>query len=154
MPEPEDFVIWACASCGLVVPVEELTEEGAAGRGHVVSGSVPDLCGPVEKKSGVALIATERYRHFEVEGWTAEHDREHVDGELAGAAIAYSLRAIYQAREARGGRSYDARLDFPPTTFWPIGWGDDWKPSDDPIRNLVRAGSLIAAEIDRLLADG
>jgi hypothetical protein len=25
-----------------------------------------------------------------------------------------------------------------------------WKPSTDPIRNLERAGALIAAEIDRL----
>jgi hypothetical protein len=34
-------------------------------------------------------------------------------------------------------------------TDWP--WNDDdWKPSPDPIRNLVKAGALIAAEIDRL----
>jgi hypothetical protein len=33
--------------------------------------------------------------------------------------------------------------------FWP--WDQDWwKPSPDPIRNLVKAGALIAAEIDRL----
>lgn len=35
---------------------------------------------------------------------------------------------------------------------WP--WATDWwKPSDDPITNLVRAGALIAAEIDRLLRE-
>jgi hypothetical protein len=34
---------------------------------------------------------------------------------------------------------------------WPKEWNVDWwKPSDDPIRNLVKAGALIAAEIDRL----
>jgi hypothetical protein len=32
---------------------------------------------------------------------------------------------------------------------WPWDY-DWWKPSDDPIRNLTKAGALIAAEIDRL----
>ena len=33
--------------------------------------------------------------------------------------------------------------------LWP--WSDKWwKPSDDPVRNLVKAGALLAAEIDRL----
>lgn len=32
---------------------------------------------------------------------------------------------------------------------WP--WDEEWwKPSEDPVRNLVKAGALIAAEIDRL----
>lgn len=36
---------------------------------------------------------------------------------------------------------------------WRNGWPWDakwWKPSDDPIKNLVKSGALIAAEIDRL----
>ena len=36
----------------------------------------------------------------------------------------------------------------------PRGWPwepADWKPDNDPVRNLVKAGALIAAEIDRLL---
>jgi len=34
-------------------------------------------------------------------------------------------------------------------SLWP--WGSEWwKPSKDPIRDLVKAGALIAAEIDRL----
>lgn len=32
---------------------------------------------------------------------------------------------------------------------WPFN-RKEWKPSSDPIRNLVKAGALIAAEIDRL----
>jgi len=35
----------------------------------------------------------------------------------------------------------------PFTWPWEASW---WKPSDDPIRNLAKAGALIAAEIDRL----
>lgn len=35
------------------------------------------------------------------------------------------------------------------TAAWP--WDENWwKPSLDPIRNLVKAGALLAAEIDRL----
>jgi len=36
-----------------------------------------------------------------------------------------------------------------PPAAWPWEW-DQWKPSLDPIRNLEKAGALIAAEIDRL----
>jgi hypothetical protein len=33
--------------------------------------------------------------------------------------------------------------------FWP--WSPDWfKPSPDPIRDLVKVGALAAAEIDRI----
>lgn len=43
----------------------------------------------------------------------------------------------------RPGETPDRSSDWP----WHSSW---WKPSDDPIRNLVKAGALIAAEIDRL----
>jgi hypothetical protein len=36
-----------------------------------------------------------------------------------------------------------------PPDDWPWDWRF-WKPSVDPIRDLVKAGALIAAEIDRL----
>lgn len=104
------------------------------------------------KASGIARIARERVRQAEVEGWTPDHDAQHREGELARAAVVYALGSALQVREANGGRRYDPRLDIPPTTFWP--WEDAWwKPvHDDPIRNLEKAGALIAAEIDRLLA--
>jgi hypothetical protein len=38
-------------------------------------------------------------------------------------------------------------------TSLPANWpweGEWWKPSTDPVRNLVKAGALIASEIDRL----
>jgi hypothetical protein len=37
---------------------------------------------------------------------------------------------------------------------WPWEQPDWWKPSDNPIRNLEKAGALIAAEIDRLIRKG
>lgn len=86
--------------------------------------------------TGSDLIAEERYRQRTVEGWSAEHDRdEHVNHELINAAICYARCALHgNLRE---------RDDWPWEPYW-------WKPSEDPIRNLVKAGALIAAEIDRL----
>jgi hypothetical protein len=78
-------------------------------------------------ESGVDLIAAERARQVSAEGWTAEHDDGHTHGELAAAAAAYAW-------------PYAPAL-------WP--WGDGFKPTSRE-RDLVRAGALIAAEIDRL----
>lgn len=84
--------------------------------------------GTAEPTEGVLLIADERARQIRTEGWTAEHDDEHTHGELAQAAVAYA------------GAS----------THWP--WSPEaWKPTGDRVRDLVKAGALIAAELDRLL---
>lgn len=84
----------------------------------------------IEISGGAALIARERERQVAVEGWTTQHDDRHADCELVRAAQAYL--------DPTGGRE-----------DWP--WEAEWfKPSVDPIPNLVKAGALIAAEIDRL----
>jgi hypothetical protein len=90
--------------------------------------------------TGAELIAAERKRQIEVEGWTAEHDDDaHGPGSLTNAAIAYAGHARTMVGKANL---------FPPQCWpWDRRW---WKPSDDQIRNLVKAGALIAAEIDRL----
>jgi hypothetical protein len=89
--------------------------------------------------SGAELIAAERQRQIEVEGWTLEHDDiAHDTGALLEAARSY----LWVAAPPSLGRPA-------PPTGWP--WDRaSWKPSVDPIRNLVKAGALIAAEIDRL----
>lgn len=86
-------------------------------------------------KTGTELIAEERTRQISGEGWSAEHDDSHKRGELARAGVAYAIHALI------GGTQ--------PVNAWPweLKW---WKPSDEPVRNLVKAGALIAAEIDRL----
>lgn len=94
--------------------------------------------------TGADLIAAERQRQIDVEGYTPEHDDRHV-GYGADTSQHAPMRraALCYLRADRGAHST-------PGTSWP--WEQrDWKPSDDPIRNLVRAGALIAAEIDRLL---
>lgn len=91
--------------------------------------------------NGVELIAAERQRQVEQEGWTPEHDDTHLEGEMIEGARAYLSAAFL----AEAGRKWVGEP--PPTWPWNQSW---WKPSDDPIRNLVKAGALIAAEIERL----
>ncbi len=115
-----------------------------------------------KEKSGIEQIVTERKRQIEEEGYGANHDDEHTDGSLALAAICYAApKKIYYIEElAVGLQIYDP---------WPWDLGDkrfecgDCKvtlsnmvpePStytrDERIDLLVKAGALIAAEIDRL----
>jgi hypothetical protein len=102
-------------------------------------------------KSRVELIADERKRQVEVEKWTAEHDKQHWDGSLAKAAACYALHTTTFERHF-GTENNFVKLKF---DFWP--WHPKWwKPAKNPhsnqarIKNLVKAGALIAAEIDRL----
>jgi Family of unknown function (DUF6527) len=92
-------------------------------------------------KTGIELIAAERERQITAEGWSAAHDDEHDHCELSAAADCYMATAALQVM---GGCGPDDCQDHWP---WDGSW---WKPSYDPIRNLVKAGALIAAEIDRL----
>lgn len=80
--------------------------------------------------NAIEAIAAERQRQIEVEGWTPEHDDDHNNGELADAAACYAR-----------GRCM--------SSVWP--WDDNWwKPGSGRRRQLVKAGALIVAEIERL----
>lgn len=99
----------------------------------------------VSIKNGVQLIAEERQRQIDEELYTSEHDAEHTDDSIAYAAACYTIpengRNIYAGQNG---------LSNILNTLWP--WDKHcWKPSpDDRIRELTKAGALIAAEIDRL----
>jgi hypothetical protein len=88
--------------------------------------------------NGIESITTER--QVEGEGWTTEHDDTHTDGEMSAAAAAYAFSAFI-------GMSYRA-FAAEPIGFWP--WDVEWWKPKTPREDLVRAGALIAAEIDRL----
>ena len=99
--------------------------------------------------SGTELISIERQRQIKEEGWTSKHDDAHQNDELALAAATYAL--------PDNCRTYLRKINLPTTWPWDEQW---WKPSRDcikeceryqlRIRELVKAGALIAAEIDRL----
>ena len=88
------------------------------------------------RKTGAQLIAAERERQKRKEGWTAEHDDEHEWSEMALAAVCYARNG--------GSKAATCPRDWPWDDLW-------WKPSNDRVRDLTKAGALIAAEIDRLL---
>ncbi len=91
---------------------------------------------------GIELIAAERARQMAIKGWTPEHDDEHSSAEMVNAAVAYLDVAITAYWGGDVTRTHAIGM-------WP--WDKKWwKPSTDPIRNLEKAGALIAAEIDRL----
>lgn len=99
-------------------------------------------------QNGIELIAAERMRQWQSEGFSFVHDDGHQLGELSEAGAAYATVASAMIRGVSAG-------EFPADMMTAEGkwlWEEEsWKPSDDPIRNLVKAGALIAAEIDRLL---
>ena len=103
-----------------------------------MAATVADTSGAIE------LIAAERQRQIDAEGWTPEHDdAEHYAGELVAAAICYAYHPFS-----------DERLANPVPWRWP--WEpESWKPTPkDLIRELIKAGALIAAEIERLQRRG
>ncbi|MCX6232651.1 MAG: hypothetical protein NTZ33_14030 [Bacteroidetes bacterium] len=90
-------------------------------------------------ETGIELIAKERKRQIDVEGWTPENDAKLNCGQLSDAAVCYALRGYWKTR-----------LQTWFMVIWPfdIEW---YKPSEnDRVRDLVKAGALIAAEIDRI----
>ena len=75
-------------------------------------------------------VLAERRRQVETEGWTLDRDDKYEFGELAQAGAAYAVHGSLQA---------------PKMWPWDASW---WKPRGYR-RNLVKAGALILAEIER-----
>lgn len=88
--------------------------------------------------TGIEAIAAERQRQIDVEGYTPEHDQEHHNvHQLEDAALAYIATA-------RGGE--------PPAGLYWWPWDKAaFKPSTTE-RDLAKAGALIAAALDSLVA--
>lgn len=93
-------------------------------------------------KTGIELIAEERQRQIEKEGWTKEHDANYDNNELPKAAIVYAMPPYMR-------NDYHALVH-----IWPFD--SSWLKSEYEnngqarIRDLEKAGALIAAEIDRI----
>lgn len=106
----------------------------------------------------IADIIAERERQKSVEGWTAEHDDEHHAGQLAEAAACYASPTAMDRTKAvahhwtDASRYGDASPDPVGTVEVPASWpwdGQWWKPQDQR-RDLIKAGALILAELERL----
>lgn len=80
-------------------------------------------------------VLAERQRQIEQKGWTPEHDDQHREYTLSGAAACYAAHTL-------------AYPEGDPPSFWPFhqSW---WKPSEDIRRNWIKAAALLLAEIER-----
>ena len=115
---------------------DEARAQVAAALAHPPQPSV-SVAGATETPRAWLDVLGERVRQITAEGWTADHDDAHSLGQMAGAALCYLAEDIpHWARQQAHG------------CYWPwdAGW---WKPGDHR-RNLVKAGALILAEIERL----
>ncbi len=88
--------------------------------------------------AAAADVLAERKRQVTTEGWTPEHDDQHVNFEMAIAGGLYAISAV---------DSYHKLRNSAPSA-WP--WDRKWWKPDGPRRDLVKAGALILAEIERL----
>lgn len=86
-----------------------------------------------------ASVLAERQRQISVEGWTPEHDDTHNSCELPAAAACYALCATEQHTE---------ELQINGVRVWP--WSRAWWKPKTYRDNLVKAGALILAEIERI----
>ncbi|HDS4027166.1 TPA: hypothetical protein QH046_002050 [Klebsiella pneumoniae subsp. pneumoniae] len=86
--------------------------------------------------AAAADVLAERLRQVATEGWTPAHDDEYEHGELADAAGCYALSS----------ELFDCAGEPPRPWPWPDEW---WKPTNRR-RDLVKAGALILAEIERI----
>ena len=97
--------------------------------------------GSGDETPAVHDVLAERRRQIEVEDWTPAHDDKHKSGELARAGACYALFGSNNDNWRYGWHGQ------PPVSWpWEVRW---WKPKDRR-RDLVRAGALILAEIERL----
>ncbi len=106
--------------------------------------------------NGIDLIAAERARQKLErrdggEGYDADHDAGHED-ELAAAAACYALPAEDRKLTGDVGVGIDVAVDLV-AAVWP--WAQHyWKPvPGDRVRELTKAGALIAAALDALLPE-
>ena len=84
--------------------------------------------------NAVQSVIAERQRHQSAEGWTPEHDDQYSKSQLLWASSCYVLNAIHPFNRIP--------FDWPWTPEW-------WKPTN-PRRDMVKAGALILAEIERI----
>ncbi|WP_131931159.1 hypothetical protein [Burkholderia sp. SRS-25] len=98
---------------------------------------------PVESTAEVD-VRTERRRQIAEKGWTEEHDDAHACGEIAALAAYYAMPASvrdWPSADTGYGCTFGQAI-------LPYGWSA--KIGDDRRGELVKAGALILAEIERL----
>lgn len=99
---------------------------------------------PDALRVAVTDIAAERQRQVDVEGWSEAHDDEHDGYQMARAAGCYAFHASREDDDGDAGMFVSAAVHH----GWP--WDRAWWKPKSRRTDLVRAGALIVAEIERL----
>lgn len=95
-------------------------------------------------KTGIEIIAQERLEQIEKHLFTAQNDSEYTSNELIRCAICYLMADNLDLTQNEDGENLIVSGYWP----WAVKW---WKPAPkNRIKELAKAGALIAAEIDRL----
>jgi Lar family restriction alleviation protein len=103
--------------------------------------STPLAAQPDERMSDAARdVLAERARQVAVESFTAEQDDRYEDGSLAAAAGCYALHSDGYRMGSAGHAP----------AWWPKTWDASWWKPTTQRRDLVKAGALILAEIERI----
>lgn len=100
----------------------------------------------MQKSNFLELVAKERTRQIVENGYTAEHDDDHVGGEIAdaGACYANSNGSIYRFSHANS-------KHFPIINVWPWDFQYFKKEEHDRKQQLIIAAAFINAEYDRIV---
>lgn len=136
--------------------VDDIVDVLIAMRAH--GAALPEIQGALDRYvterhgdvNGLKLLAAERVRQISVKGYDEGHDAEHTGNELAYEAMA-RIGVVLDVLNCPGGASS--------TGNYPM-WAYDTTSEErayyekvraDPLAELVKAGALIIAEIDRLM---
>lgn len=102
-------------------------------------------------------IGEERRRQVVEEGFDADHDDAELNGALSDAAAVYCVTSSMTSIEILAHRKFlrepDDRLAgfaSAATCWWPENWDPSWFKAQGGRRDLIKAGALIVAEIERL----
>lgn len=113
----------------------------------VTTPDLPPLDGESRTVNAAAAdVLAERKRQVSVEGWTPSHDDAHKNNEMAFAAACYAFHAAAASWDLEDcGTEYDSH---PAPKNWP--WEPEWWKPKSARADLVRAGALILAELERI----
>lgn len=132
-----DAIVMHCDGAGTPVPPEVVADMAlvAASAAIVTMGDATT--------SAARDVLAERTRQVNEEGWTPEHDDDHVCDEIAALAAFYAM--------PRAARYWNASSTGYGNTMAEAMLPHGWVAKDgERRRELVKAGALILAEIERL----
>lgn len=115
--------------------LKSMQEEGYRLLGQSTATSAADAKDAALTQAARDVLA-ERRRQVEQEGWTPKHDDKYSNCELARAAATYALCSHIEQLKLCGEQ------------VWP--WHPDWWKRTTYRRDLIKAGALILAEIERI----